>query len=60
MRQDETKLIETGSRQHKIVLSCLVAIVYTPPTQTRQDSFVLSVSACEVAILYFVIFDKGQ
>ena len=42
---DETKRVETGSRQDR--LSCLVAscVHITDADKTRQDSFVLSVSA---------------
>ena len=36
-----TKLIETMSRQDKTVLP---VVVFTPPTRTRQDSLVLSMS----------------
>ena len=37
--------METGSRQDKSVMSCLVNCVHVADTnKTRQDSFVLSVS----------------
>jgi len=51
--RDKTKLIETGSRQDKThrnwvdaTLNCLVLlpVEFTPPTRTRPDSFVSSVS----------------
>ena len=43
----KTWKLETGSRRDKTHQNCLVlsAVVFTPPTRTRQDSLVLSVSA---------------
>ena len=40
--RNKTKLIETGSRQGKTVLSCRQFCSHAPPTQTRQDETVLS------------------
>jgi len=51
--RNKTKLIETGSRQGKTVLSCRQFCSHAPPTQTRQDKTVLSCPCrwCEQVIM---------
>ena len=74
----KTWKLKTGSRRDKTISNilritenletenCLVlsAVVFTPPTRTRQDSLVLSCPCrrCEQAIIVNIIvtFDFGQ